>query len=97
MTKKQNLLQSIDRLDQQIAGLQDYLYDAELYPAQIQFWPSIKRAVALFLLRRQVTRQIQQLHLRRRMFRNCYAYLYDEEPESPPLERPREPEEAHQT
>ncbi len=80
----------MDRLDQQIAGLRVYLYDAELYPEQVELWPRIKRSVSLFLLRRYVRRQIQQLHLRRRGFYNCYVYLFKEEPRSQPLEQ-REP------
>ncbi|MGF1470999.1 MAG: hypothetical protein ACFB50_04550 [Rubrobacteraceae bacterium] len=82
MSKKSNLLRDIDFIDEQISGLQGYLYEAELYPEQVQPWPRIKRFIYLFLLRKQVERQIQQLHLRRRAFRNCYVYLYKEEPDS---------------
>ena len=91
MSKKANLLREIDRIDQQIAGLQDYLYDAELYPEQMQPWHRLKRYVYLFSVRRHITRQIQQLHLRRRGYRNCYVYLFKEEPYERPLEELREP------
>lgn len=91
MSKKDNLLQEIDRVEQQIAGLRVYLYDAELYPEQVQLWPRIKRSIYLFLIRRHVMRQIQQLHLRRRAYRNCYVYLFKEEPHSRPLDEQREP------
>ncbi len=91
MSKKDNLLQSMDRIDRQISGLRVYLYDAELYPEQVQLWPHIKRSIYLFLVRRQVMRQIQQLHLRHRGYRNCYVYLFKEEPESRPLDEQREP------
>ncbi|MGB3633100.1 MAG: hypothetical protein WA982_03585 [Rubrobacteraceae bacterium] len=91
MSKKDNLLREIDIVDRQISGLQDYLHEAELYPEQTQRWSRIKRSIYLFLLRRYVTRQIQQLHLRRRGFRNCYVYLFKEEPHSGPVEEQREP------
>lgn len=91
MSKKANLLQEIDLLDQQIASLQDYLYETELYPEQVQVWPRLKRSIRLFLVRKQVTRQIQHLHLQRRAFRNCYVYLFKEEPHGRPLEERREP------
>ncbi len=84
--KENNLLRQIELVDQQISGLQNYLYEAEAYPAQIETWPRIKRSVALFLLRRQVVRQVQYLHLRRRMFRNCYAQVYRKEPQGRPPE-----------
>lgn len=91
MSKKDNLLRSMDLVDQQIASLRVYLYDAELYPEQVEFWPRVKRSVSLFFLKRHVRRQIQQLHLRRRGYRNCYVYLFKEEPESRPLDEQREP------
>ena len=91
MSKKDNLLREIDRIDQQIAGLRVYLYDAGLYPEQVQLWPRIKRSVYLFLTKRHVMRRIEQLHLRRRGFRNCYVYLFKEEPRSKSLEEQREP------
>lgn len=91
MSKKDNLLREIDLIDQQIAGLQGYLYEVELYPEQVQLWARIKRYVYLFSIRRQVTRQIQHLHLRRRGFRNCYVYLFKEEPYDRPLEERWEP------
>ena len=86
MNKEHNLLRQIKLVDRQISDLQDYLYEAEAYPAQIEPWPRIKRSVALLLLRRQVMRQIQYLHLRRRMFRNCYAHVYRKEPQNRPPE-----------
>ena len=95
MSKKDNLLRSMARIDQQIAGLRVYLYDSELYPEQVQLWPRIKRSIYLFLIRRHVRRQIQQLHLRRRGFHNCYVYLFKEEPQSRPLDEHREPVETH--
>ena len=91
MSKKDNLLREMDRIEQQISDLRVYLYDAELYPEQVDLWPRIKRSVSLFLLKRYVRRQIQQLHLRRRGFYNCYTYLFKEEPQSRPLEEQREP------
>lgn len=90
MSKKENLLREIDRIEEQIAGLQGYLCEAELYPEQVQLWPRIKRFVYLFLLRQQVTRQIQQLHLQRRGFLNCYEYIFKERPQSRPLDERRE-------
>lgn len=95
MSKKDNLLREIDRVDRQIAGLQGYLYDAELYPEQVQTWSRVKRSIYLFLLRKHVMRQIQQLHLRRRGFHNCYVYLFKEEPYSRPLDEQREPAASH--
>ena len=95
MSKKENLLREIDRVHQQIVGLRVYLYDAELYPEQVDLWARIKRSISLFLLKRYVRRQIQQLHLRRRGFRNCYVYLFKEEPESRPLDELREPAGTH--
>ena len=94
MSKEDNLLRKIDIVDRQIAGLQDYLYEAESYPEQVQRWPRIKRSIYLFLLRRYVMRQIQQLHLRRRGFRNCYVYLFKDEPQNRPVEEQREPAET---
>lgn len=81
----------MDLIDQQIASLRIYRYDAELYPEQVQLWPRIKRSIYLFLIQRHVRRQIQQLHLRRRGYRNCYVYLFKEEPEIRPLDEQREP------
>lgn len=86
MSKKDNLLREIDVVDRQISGLQDYLHEAESYPEQTQRWPCVKRSIYLFLLRRYVARQMQQLHLRRRGFYNCYVYLFKEEPHSSPIE-----------
>ena len=77
----------LDRIEQQIASLQDYLYEAELYPEQTRPWAKLRRAVSLFLLRRYIFRQIQGLHLRRRMILNCYLYVHKKEPECPPLPR----------
>lgn len=91
MSKKYNLLRDIDRVDEQIAELQGYLYDVELYPLQVQTWPRVKRFVYLFSIKRHVTRRIQHLHLRRRGLVNCYVYLFKEEPHSMPLEELREP------
>ncbi len=91
MSKEERVLQEIESLEHQIAGLQEYLYEAELYPPQTDLWPRIKRAVSLFLLRQQVTRQVQQLHLRRRMYRNCYVHVYGREPQSSPSNREQEP------
>lgn len=91
MSKEERVLQEIEHLERQVAELQEYLYEVELYPPQTDLWPRIKRAVSLFLLRQQVTRQIQQLHLRRRMYRNCYVHVYKREPQSRPPGRNREP------
>lgn len=91
MSKKDNILRDIDLIDRQIAGLQGYLYDVELYPEQLQAWPRLKRFVYLFSARRYVTRQIQQLHLRRRGLVNCYVYLFKEEPDTVPPEEVPEP------
>ncbi len=71
----------LDRIERQIAALHDYLYEAELYPEQTQPWARLRRAISLFLTRRYVFRQIQQLHLRRRMIRNCYLYVHKKDPE----------------
>lgn len=94
MPKKDNLLREIDRIDRQISVLRVYLYDVELYPEQTQPWPRIKRSVYLFLTKRHVMRRIEQLHLRRRGYRNCYIHLFKEEPQSRPLEEQREPAES---
>lgn len=91
MSKKDDLLRDIDSVDRQIAGLQGYLYDVELYPNQMQLWPRIKRYVYLFSVKRHVTRQIQHLHLRRRGLVNCYVYLFKEEPQTGLPEELREP------
>ena len=86
MTKPEIYSREFDRIDQQIAALQVYIYEAELYPEQNRPWTRFHRSVFLFLLRRYVFRQIQQLHLRRRAVRNCYMYVHKREPESLPLE-----------
>jgi hypothetical protein len=91
MSKEERILQEIEHLELQIAELQNYLYEVELYPRQTELWPRIKRAVSLFLLRRQVTRQVQYLHLRRRMYRNCYVHVFKKEPRNGPPEHDREP------
>lgn len=84
-TKEDNLLSNIELVERQISGLQNYLYEVESYPEQIELWPRIKRSISLFLLKRQIMRQVQYLHLRRRMFRNCYVYVYKEEPRGRPV------------
>lgn len=71
----------LDRIEQRIAALHEYLYEAELYPEQIRFWAKLRRAVSLFLVRRYVLRQIQQLCLQRRMIRNCCLYAHKREPD----------------
>ncbi|CAN5885476.1 hypothetical protein BH23ACT11_BH23ACT11_15880 [soil metagenome] len=90
MSKRDNFLRDIERVDGQIANLQVYLYDAALYPEQIQLWPRMRRTIHLFLVRRHVTRQIQQLNLQRRGLRNCYVYLFKEEPTRTPYFEQRE-------
>lgn len=84
----------LDRIEQQIADLQDYLYETELYPEQTRPWPRLRRAVSLFLVRRYVLRQIQQLSLQCRMIRNCYIYVHKRESEYPPLVEENEPIQA---
>lgn len=86
MTKLEIYSREFDRINQQIAALQDCLYEAGLYPEQTRLWTRFRRSVFLFLLRRYVFRQIQQLHLRRRAVHNCYLYVHKREPESLPLE-----------
>ena len=71
MTKSEIYSREFDRINQQITALQDYLYEAELYPEQTRPWTRFRRSVFLFLLKRYVFRQIQQLHLRRRAVHNC--------------------------
>lgn len=81
MTNAEKLPRDLDHIEQQISALQDYLYEAELYPKQDRPWARFRRAVYLFLIRRYVFRQIQQLSLRRQMIHNCYQYIHRGEPE----------------
>lgn len=84
MAKTEVFPRELDRIEQRITALQDYLYEAELYPEQTRFWAKLRRAVSLFLVRRYVLRQIQQLYLQRRVIRNCYLYVHKREPEDRP-------------
>ena len=85
----------LDRIEQQIAALQNYLYEAELYPEQTRTWAKLQRTISLFMLRRHIFRQIQELHLRRRVILNCYLYVHKKEPERPSLIRDNEGVRAH--
>jgi hypothetical protein len=85
MAKTEVFPKEFDRIEQQIASLQDYRYEAELYPGQTRSWAKLRRAISLFLLRRYIFRQIQELHLRRRAIFNCYLYVHKKEPKRPPL------------
>ncbi|MGB3680872.1 MAG: hypothetical protein WA990_00135, partial [Rubrobacteraceae bacterium] len=75
----------LERIEQQIVSLQDYLYEVELYPEQTKPWAKLRRAVSLFLVRRHVLRQLQQLFLRKRVIHNCHLYIHKKEPERPPI------------
>ncbi len=94
MAKSEGFPRELDRIERQIAALHDYLYEAELYPEQTQSWARLRRAVSLFLIRRYVFRQVQQLHLQRRIIRNCYLYVHKKEPENLPLVENSEPVQA---
>lgn len=85
MAKTEVFPKEFDRIEQQISVLQNYLYEAELYPEQIEPWAKLRRAISLFLIRRYIFRQIQELHLRRRAIFNCYLYVHKKEPKRPPL------------
>lgn len=85
MAKTAVFPKELDRIEQQIAALQNYLYEAELYPDQTRTWAKLRRAISLSLLRRYIFRQIQELHLRRRAILNCYLYLHKKEPKRPSL------------
>jgi hypothetical protein len=80
MEKSEYSLEQLDQIERRISALQDYLYDAELYPEQVERWARLRRAISLFLVRRYVLRQIQQLCLQRRVIRNCYLYVHEREP-----------------
>ena len=84
MAEPEDFSGELDRIEREISALQDYLYEAELYPPQTQPWPRLRRSISLFLTRRYVFRQLQQLHLRRRIIRNCYLYVNKKEPEASP-------------
>lgn len=94
MAQWEDFPRELDRIERQVAALQDYLYEAELYPEQTRPWARLRRAISLFLIRRYVFRQIQQLYLRRRIIRNCYLYVHKKEPEHPPLVENSEPVQA---
>lgn len=85
MTNAEKLPRDLDRIEQQISALQDYLYEAELYPKQDRPWARLRRAATLFLIRRYVFRQIQQLSLRRQMIHNCHQCVHGQEPEERPI------------
>lgn len=85
MTEQEGFLRELDHIERQITALQDYLCEAELYPEQLEPWARLRRAVSLFLTRRYVLRQVQQLHLRRRIIHNCYLYVHKREPEDRPV------------
>lgn len=74
MAKTENLLREIEQLERQIEAFRDYLREAELYPEQVDAWSRLRRTIALFLLRREVSRQIYQLQLRLNAARNCYRF-----------------------
>ncbi len=82
MANAEKLPRDLDHIEQQISALQDYLYESELYPKQDRPWARFRRAVSLFLIRRYVFRQIQQLYLRRQIIHNCYQYVHEQEPEN---------------
>ncbi len=86
MTNVEKLSRDLDQIERQISALQDYLYEAELYPEQDRPWARLRREVSLFLIRRYVLRQIQQLYLRRQIIYNCYQYVHKREPEDLPVE-----------
>jgi hypothetical protein len=72
MSGSKSLLREIELLDERIEELQDYLCEAESYPPQTSLRGRLSRAISLFLLKREVTRQIGNLRLRRAAARNCY-------------------------
>ena len=81
MTNAEKLPRDLDHIERQISALQDYLYEAELYPKQDRPWARFRRAVYLFLIRRYVFRQIQQLYLRRQIIHNRHQCVHGREPE----------------
>lgn len=70
----------LGRIEHQISSLQDYLYETELYPQQPGTWARLRRTIHLFLTRRYIFRQIQQLHLQRQIVRNRYSCTHEWNP-----------------
>lgn len=74
MAEPDGLSQEIQRLEQSIEGLEDYLHEAELYPHQHTLSGRLWRAVRLFMIRSEVNRQLHYLRLQHRAAMNCHYY-----------------------
>lgn len=68
-------MQKISWLEGEIEALQDYLREAESYPLQDSLWGRLRRSLRLFFLRREVTRQVEQLRMQRNAALNCYHQI----------------------